>query len=111
MLIGVDLNEVKKVDIQGTIFSIGVIKNSNKFDLTKGIDFTNMENVNFNTDKILTVLKLGLRKIENIQIAGKPVTIDKIDDSILDILPLSIIPEIVEKIFTFNFPTEEQKKN
>jgi len=119
-LIGIDRDEVIEYTSAldksepKTVFLLGVLDNKTKIRLLSGaIDSSGNVNPSVLQEKSYEIVKAGLKGIKNLKNkkTGELEEIKKIDDAVLDRLPVTIITELAAKILEINFLTEEEEKN
>ena len=114
MLKGIDVNEVKEyVSEQDksenpTKFLIKNISTRAKMTIFSGaLDKEGQFNVANMQDKALDIFKAGIKEIKNLgEVDYKDIT-----DDVINLLPFTVIIEVVGKILDFNFVSEGETKN
>lgn len=112
MIQGIDINDTidfvsqfDKDKDNPTTFTIGIIDIKTKFRLIEKAEKD--ESVN----EQLEVIKAGLKGIKNLKVKGELVNFSKIDDDVLNKIPMQVIHDIYRKIIEVNFLSENEKKN
>lgn len=104
---GINIHETKDLNIEGTIFVLKLIKNTDKFKVVSTL--SELESGKVKTGDIMEFLKLGLKEIRNIVIDNESKTIKEINEETFDILPFEIVQDVLSGIAEFNFPTDTEK--
>jgi len=114
MLKGISINEtVHYVSSQDTgepktIFVIGNISHEDKIKLfSDAASADGTIDVSKATGKVFDIVLAGLRKVQNLD--GKDY--NTIDKSVLEVIPFSVLTEILGKIVEFNQVGEVERKN
>ncbi|MCK4248673.1 MAG: hypothetical protein KAX15_02730 [Candidatus Omnitrophica bacterium] len=115
MITGIDKDEVMEYVSQQdkdkknpTIFLLGIIDGRTKHQfIYDAMDKKGEMDIKLLQGRAYEVLQKGLRGIKNLN--GKDY--DKINDDVLDRLPLTIQTEVVAKLFEINFLSEIEVKN
>lgn len=113
-VIGIDTDETQSLEIDGTIFKIGVAKSRDRFKFMQIAQSARKKedgSVDVDIEKIFWVIKKGLVSIEKITLKGKETTVNTIDDDLLDLIPIKVLISVYNSILEWNIPQEEEVKN
>ena len=113
MLKAINLKETKDFDIEGTIFLIGVIKNSDMMPFIQSASTKEGGSVNLTVDEMMRIFSLGIKGIKNVEINGEIKNLDEkeISKDTFDLFDLNIASKVVTKIIELNIPQEKELKN
>ncbi len=112
-------NEVKEYTLSDdgenpTKFFIGVLKKRDSFTLLSGVfKDDGSPDVQAIQERSGEIVKAGVKRIENYAIGKdtEPKDYDKVDDAIIESLPVTALVEIATQVITFNFLTRVEQKN
>lgn len=119
MITGIDTSEVKEYILQDdkenpTRFFIGVLKKKDFFTLLNGVlKDDGSPDIQAIQEKSGDIVKVGVKRVENYAIGNdkEPKDYDKIDDAIIESLPVPALVELATQVITFNFLTRTEQKN
>jgi hypothetical protein len=86
-----------------TVFKIGLITNRQK------MKFLSSESTS--VARIGDIMVAGLKGIKNLKFKDKSINIDAITEDIIDLLPMDILMEVVNKVLEFNDLSKDETKN
>lgn len=119
MITGIDINEVTPYILTDdkenpTKFFIGVLKKRDFFTLLNGVlKDDGSPDIHAIQERSGDIVKAGVKRIENYSIAKgqEPKDYDKVDDILIESLPVTSLVEIATQVITFNFLTRTEQKN
>ena len=119
MITGIDISETKEYVLHDdtdnpTKFFIGVLKKKDFFTLLNGVlKDDGSPDIHAIQERSGDIVKVGVKRIENYSIGKgqEPKDYEKIDDAIIESIPVTALVEIATQVITFNFLTRTEQKN
>jgi hypothetical protein len=103
----IDLDEVKEVNIDGTVFVIKRVAGKDAMIVQELLEDKELNT----TDKSKSIIIVALKEIKNIIIDGEVKIIIEITKELVEKFYSNLLTKLLKEIIDYNFPKEEEKKN